>query len=89
MRLYIVTLSSYNGLGDVIVKVFSDKAMVDQWMNYAELMERELYGVNEPMSPVRTRYRIREADLDNLDYIDLYTNASKLGSKIKPSEPQV
>jgi hypothetical protein len=89
MKLYIVTMKSFSELGDTIIKIFSDKNSLDTWLYHADLMEKELYGSNvEPNMPISKKYRIKEATLDNLDFIQLYADAKSLGSEIKPSQPQ-
>lgn len=89
MKLYIVTLRGYDTLGDSIIKAFSDKDTLNKWLDYANKMELEIFGCYpDPNTPMSKRYRIKEADLDNLDWIDLYTHARDLGAKVKPSQPQ-
>jgi hypothetical protein len=89
MKLYIVTLKSYHEIGDTIVKVFSDKETLDKWIISADQMEKELFGANvDPTTPISKKYRIKEAEVDNLDWIELYASAKNLGASVKPSQPQ-
>lgn len=85
MKLYIITAFDPSGLTDKIIKVFSSKENLDKWMHYASLMHQELSGEYSP--DFTKHYKIRECTMDNLDYIDLYDQASKLGSPVKPSQP--
>lgn len=86
MKLYIVTARSYNEIGDQIIKVFSTKENLDSWLEYARLMDRELFG--DQGRDITQNYKIKEAELDNLDFIQLYANARDLGAQVKPSQPQ-
>jgi len=89
MKLYILTLRGYDTLGENIIKVFSTKETLEKWLSYADLMEKELYGPTiDPSMSISKKYKIKEADLDNLDWIDLYANARELGAQAKPSQPQ-
>jgi len=85
MKLYIVTLFSPSGLSDQIIKVFSTKDNLDKWMECARLMDRELYG--DQGRDVTQSYKIKSADLDNLDFIELYADARSLGAQVKSSQP--
>ena len=85
MKIYLVTLFDPNRLSDKIVKVFSTKENLDKWLQYASLLDRELYGDLE--RDITKQYRVKEADLDNLDFIELYANARSLGAQVKPSQP--
>lgn len=86
MKLYIVTMFDPSGLSDRIVKIFSSKEHLDKWLECAKLMYREIFG--EPTRDITQDYRIREADLDNLDFIELLAEARSLGAFPKPSNPQ-
>lgn len=89
MKLYIVTSKNYNELGENSIKIFSDKDSLEKWLEYADRMEKELFGAGiDPTMPISKRYRIKESVLDNLDYIQLYDEARQLGAQVKPSNPQ-
>ena len=86
MKLYIVTLFNPTGLHDQIIKVFSTKENLDKWLECAKAMDHELYG--DQGRDITQSYKIKEADLDNLDFVELYANARQLGAQVKPSQPQ-
>lgn len=86
IKLYIVCLFDPNFVGDQIIKVFSTKENLDKWMEYAKLMDKEIYGNSK--RDITQNYKIKEADLDNLDFIDLLAHAKNLGAQVKPSNPQ-
>jgi hypothetical protein len=87
MIIYLVSLKSYNELGDTIVKVFSDKNSLETWLACADKMEKEIFGDTVVGAmPVSKRYKIKQAELDNLDFVELYTSAARLGVTVKPSE---
>lgn len=86
MKLYIITLFNPSNLGDQIVKIFSTRDNLDKWMEHAKLMDRELFG--DQGRDVTQSYKIKEAELDNLDFIELYAEAKSLGAQVKPSKPQ-
>jgi hypothetical protein len=86
MKLYIVTLFDPTGLRDKVIKIFSAKENLDKWMQYANLMHRELYG--DGSYNITKDYRISEAELDNLDFMELFAEAKHLGANLKPSQPQ-
>ena len=89
MKIYIVTLKDYNEISDRIVKVFSSKDSLDTWLKLADLMEKELMGNHiDPTSPISKRYRVKEATIDNLDFVQLYADAKSLGSEVKPENPE-
>jgi hypothetical protein len=84
MKLYIVCLFDPNHLRDQIIKVFSTKENLDKWMQCAKAMDQELYG--DFGRDISQSYKIKEADLDNLDFIELYAEARQLGAQVKPSK---
>jgi hypothetical protein len=89
MQLYIVTYRGWEGTGEHIVKVFSSKEKLDQWLVYADQMERELFGSCVDLSsPMSRKYKIKEVELDNLDFISLLAEARDLGAQVKPSQQQ-
>jgi hypothetical protein len=85
MKLYIVTLFDSNHLGDQIIKVFSTKEHLDRWLECAKQMDQELFG--NVGRDVTQNYKIKYAELDNLDFIELLAEAKHLGAQIKSSEP--
>jgi uncharacterized protein YfcZ (UPF0381/DUF406 family) len=85
MKLYIVTLFDPNHLTEKIIKVFSTKENLDRWLENAKLMCKELYG---DANDITQQYKIKEAELDNLDFIELLSEARGLGAQVKPSQPQ-
>jgi len=85
MKLYIVTLFDPNGLSDKIIKVFSTKENTEKWMRSAKLMHQELFG--DKTFDITQQYKVKEADLDNLDFVDLLAEARGLGAQVKPSQP--
>jgi len=88
MKMYVVTLRSYNALSDTIVKIFADKSHLSRWLECADQMEKELLVCTmEPNTPISQRYLIREVELDNLDFIELLATAKGLGATLKPAKP--
>jgi hypothetical protein len=86
MKLYVVSLRDVNRLSSRIIKIFSTKENLDKWMQYAQKMDIELFG---PLSrDITQQYEISETELDNLDFIELWAEAKKLGSPVKPIQPQ-
>ena len=84
MILYIVTLWQPDSLRDRIIKVFSTKQNLDKWMECAKHMDRELFG--DLQRDITHNYKIQETELDNLDFVNLLTEARDLGAKTKPSD---
>lgn len=87
MNLYIVTIFDPSKLTERIVKVFSTKDNLDRWMQCAALMHRELYG-DISSYDITKDYKIKEATLDNLDFVSLLAESRGLGAQVKPSQPQ-
>ena len=81
MKLYVVTLFDGNTLYEKIVKIFSTKDNLEQWMQYAKLMDQELYG--DLKRDITQSYRVKECDLDNLDFVQLVSEARNLGAQPK------
>jgi hypothetical protein len=85
MKLYIVTLFNPSSLSEKVIKVFSTQENLNRWMECARMMCQELYG---DMNDITQQYKIKECDLDNLDFIELLAEARGLGAQAKPSQPQ-
>ena len=86
MTIYIVMLFNPSGLREDIIKVFSTKNNLDRWLECAKSMDRELYG--DSGRDITQSYRIKETDLDNLDFLELFAEARGLGAQVKPSKSQ-
>lgn len=84
MTIYIVTLFNPSGLREDIIKVFSIKENLDKWMECAKAMDREIFG--DQGRDITQNYRIRECDMDNLDFVSLLAEARGLGAQVKPSQ---
>ena len=82
MKIYIVTSFDPSGLQDRIIKLFSTKENLDRWLELAKLMAYELTG--DEKYNFTSNYRIREAELDNLDFVELYAEAHRIGAQITP-----
>jgi hypothetical protein len=86
MTIYIVTLFNPSGLREDIIKVFSTKDNLDRWLECARQMDREIFG--DQGRDITQNYRIKETQLDNLDFVSLLAEARGLGAQVKPSQPQ-
>lgn len=87
MKLYVITLFDPNSLSERIIKIFSTKEHLDRWLQCAKAMDQELFG-GDPKRDITQNYKIKESELDNLDFIELVAEAKHLGAQVKSNPPQ-